>query len=406
MKSLTTFEDEDVVDAACRVLTAEAARSPRPDPALVRALGDRAAVRRAAAGEALALAGADSRPLVYTLLRDFDPAVRQRVALALLESRDRKAVPALIGLLADLPRERSEAVEESLRLVAGEEAPAISPGDDADSRRKCRDAWDDWWKRRGAAINLAKIDFASRCLGYTLVAEMYSRSIGGRVIEYDAAGKERWQITGLRYVIDAQMVGPDRVLIAEYIDRRVTEYNLKGEVLWQYRAGGLVLGARRLANGNVFVVTRTQLVEVDKDGKEVSNLPRPNDVCAAAKFRDGSVALLTNGGQVKHLDASGKEIKTLPLNAPVLAVGSNIEALPNGHVLVPLYSTNRVVEIDADGKTVWQATTQQPTCVARLPNGHTLVGSRLDMTVVDLDRDGKEVKRIKAEGRPFRVGER
>ena len=141
----------------------------------------------------------------------------------------------------------------------------------------------------------------------------------------------------------------------------MTERNLKGEILWQYHANGLVLGARRLANGDTFVVARNQLVEVDKDGKEVFNLPRPNDVCAAARFRDGTIALLTNGGQVVHLDESGKEIKTLPLNAPVLAVGTNIEALPNGHVLVPLYSSNKVVEIDADGKTVWEASTQQPT---------------------------------------------
>ena len=202
------------------------------------------------------------------------------------------------------------------------------------------------------------------------------------------------------------MLGHDRVLVAEYIGRQVTERNLKGDVLWQYRTSGLVLGARRLANGNVFVVTRNQLVEVDKDGKEASNLPRPNDVCAAAKFRDGTIAMLSNGGQVIHLDASGKEIKIVPLNAPVLAVGTNIEALPNGHVLVPLYASNKVVEIDADGKTVWEATTPQPTCVARLPNGHTLVGSRLAMTVVELDRGGKEVKSTKTEGRPFRVGQR
>ena len=406
LTSLPTFEDADVADNACRVLAAAAVRSGKPDPALVRALGDPTAVRRAAAGEALARAGADVRPVVYKLLQDSDPAVRQRVALALLESRDREAVPTLIGLLADLPRERSGDVEDTLRLVAGEQAPSLSPGDDEDSRRKCRDAWDDWWKQHGSAIDLAKIDFASRCLGYTLVAEMDLRGLGGRVIEYDASGKVRWQIAGLRYVIDAQVLGPDRVLVAEYIGRHVTERNLKGDVLWQYAATGLVLGARRLADGNVFVVMRNRLAELDKDGKEVSNLPRPNDVCAAAKFRDGTIALLTNGGQVIHLDASGKEIKTLPLNAPVLAVGSNIEALPNGHVLVPLYSTNRVVEIDADGKTVWEATTIQPTCVARLPNGHTLVGSRLAMTVVDLDRDGKEVKTTKTEGRPFRVGRR
>ena len=189
LTSLPTFEDADVADNACRVLAAAAVRMGKPDPALVQALADRAAVRRAAAGEALARAGADVRPVVYKLLRDSDPSVRQRVALALLESRDREAMPALIGLLADLPRERSGVVEETLRLVAGEQAPDISPGDDEDSRRKCRDAWDDWWNQHGAAIDLAKIDFASRHLGYTLVAEMDLRGASGRVIEYDAAGK-------------------------------------------------------------------------------------------------------------------------------------------------------------------------------------------------------------------------
>ncbi len=355
------------------------------------------AARAAGRGAWPAPGGADLRPVVYKLLQDSDLAVRQRVALALLEARDREAVPALIGLLADLPRERSGPVEEALRVVAGEQAPSLSPGDDADSRRKCRDAWDGWWKQNGAAIDLTKIDFSNRRLGYTLVAEMDLRSTNGRVVEYDAAGKERWQIAGLRYVIDAQMLGPERVLVAEYITRIVTERNLKGDIVWQYHANGLMLGARRLANGNTFVVARNQLVEVDKDGKEVFNLPRPNDVCAAARFRDGTIALLTNSGTVVHLDESGKEIKTLPLNAPVLAVGTNIEALPNGHVLVPLYSSNKVVEIDADGKTVWEASTPQPTCVARLSNGHTLVGSRLDMTVVELDRGGNEVKSRKLE---------
>ena len=396
LAGLPTFEDADVADDACRVLAAAAVRlgetGPGAGPGARRPLG-----RSAGGGRrGLAWAGADVRPVVYKLLQDSDPAVRQRVALALLEARDREAMPTLIGLLAETAARaqrgrRGSAAAGGRRTGAGAFARrrrGLAPQVPRRLGRLVEAA-------RGAAIDLAKIDFASRRLGYTLVAEMDLRGIGGRVIEYDAAGKERWQIAGLRYVIDAQVVGPDRVLIAEYIDRRVTEHNLKGEVLWQYRANGLVLGARRLADGNVFVVARNQLVEVDKDGKEVSNLPRPNDVCAAAKFRDGSIALLTNGGQVIHLDASGKEIKTLPLNAPVLAVGTNIEALPDGHVLVPLYSTNRVMEIDADGKTVWEATTQQPTSVARLPNGHTLVGSRLAMTVVDLDRDGKEVKSIR-----------
>ena len=407
LAALPSFDDADVMDDACRALAAVAVRAGTVDGALVAVLADRAAVRRAAAGEALARAGGgDLRPAVHKLLQDPAPAVRQRVALALLEVRDKEAVPALIDLLADLPRERSGTAEETLRLVAGEQAPSLSPGDDEDSRRKCRDAWDGWWKDHGPTLDLAKIDFSHRRLGYTLTALMDGRSTTGRVVEYDAGGKERWQIGGLHYVIDAQMLGDDRVLLAEYAIRLVSERNLKGDILWQYRAGGPVLGARRLANGDTFITARNQLVEVDKDGKEVFNLPRPMDVCAAAKFRDGTIALLVNNGRVLHLDETGKELKALPLSGPVLAVGSNIEALPNGHVLVPLYSTNKVIEIDDDGKTVWEADTQQPTSVARLPNGHTLVGSRLDMTVVDLDHAGREVKSMKLDSRPFRVGGR
>ena len=407
LASLPSFEDAEVVDDACQALAAAAVHGGKVDPALIVALADHSPVRRAAAGEALCRGGgADLRPSVARLLQDPDATVRQRVAMALLDAHDKEAVPALISLLGETAKERSGPLEEALRLVAGEQAPALSPGDDEDSRHKCRDAWEDWWKEHGAALDLSKIDLSMRRLGYLVVAEMELRTTNSRIVEYDAAGKERWQIGGLRYAIDVQMIGTDRVLIAEYITHVVTERNLKGEVLRDYRANGLLLGARRLTNGDTFVVTRNSLVELDKDFKEISSIQRPNDVCSAAKFRDGTIALLTNGGTVIHLDETGKELKSLPLNAPVLAVGSNIDALPNGHVIVPLYSSNKVVELDGDGKTVWEVATTQPTSVVRLPNGHTLIASRLAQTVLELDHAGREIRNMKVEGRPFRVGQR
>jgi hypothetical protein len=294
--------------------------------------------------------------------------------------------------------------------VAGDQAPSVGLGDDDDSRRKCRKAWDDWWKDTGAGIDLTKLDLSNRWLGYTLAAETGAPGapggVKGRVVEYDAAGRPRWQIEGLRVVIDAQMVGPDRVLLTEYTARVVTERNLKGEVQWQYSVTGPPLGARRLPNGNTFIVTRTQLLEVDKDGKAVATVDRPGDVCAAAKRRDGSIVLLTNAGQLVHLDAAGQELKTLSPNCQTRPVGSNIDVLPNGHVLVPVYAQNKVLEIDEDGKTTWEAAVTNPSSVMRLPNGHTLVASLLSQTVVELDRAGQEVRSLKTEGRPYRAMQR
>jgi len=251
------------------------------------------------------------------------------------------------------------------------------------------------------------VDLANRRLGYTLVCEQEGgRGVNGRVVEYDAAGKERWRIDGLRYPVDAQVVAHDRVLITESAAGVVTERNLKGETVWVYNTTGMALGARRMANGETFIVTRSEFAVLDKDGKEKTTTPWPNAVCAAARFRDGTIALLTMTGAVRHLDEAGKDLSTLPLHTPVLAVGTNIEALPNGHVLMPVYASNKVVEIDGDGRTVWEAATPQPSSVARLPNGHTLVTGRLSSAVVELDHDGKEVRRLSVEGRPVRATQR
>jgi outer membrane protein assembly factor BamB len=252
-------------------------------------------------------------------------------------------------------------------------------------------------------VDLAKIDLTTRPLGYTLIAELTTTRRAGRVYELDAAGKLRWQLEVGRTVVDAEPVGPDRVLVTDYTNRTVTERTLKNDVVWQYSPRGSVLGARRLANGDTFVVCRNQIVQVDKDGKEVLAVPLDNGVAAAARFRDGRLAVLTAGGVLLHLDESGKELKSIPLNSPVLTVGANIDVTPGGRVLVPLFSANKVVEVDGDGKVVWEAAVQQPNSVQRLPNGHTLVASRATQTVTELDRAGKEVRSFPTDGLPYRA---
>jgi outer membrane protein assembly factor BamB len=241
-------------------------------------------------------------------------------------------------------------------------------------------------------------------LGFTLVAQL-SRGRNGTVMELGRDGKPRWQIDGLNYPMDARMVASDRVLIAEYSGGQVTERNTKGEVLWTKQVR-FPMSCQRLPNGNTFIVTRNQLLEVDRAGKEVFNHARnANDIMSGQKLRNGQMVFITNGGTLTRLDTLGKEVKTINVQPPQI-YGSNLEVLANGRILLPQYSQNRVVEYDGDGKVVWEASVQQPTSVQRLPNGHTLVSSLYSQITLELDRQGKEVAQTRLEGRVTRVRRR
>jgi hypothetical protein len=66
-------------------------------------------------------------------------------------------VPALIDLVADLPKGQAWEAEELLRTLAGDKAPEVRPGDDAAARRKYRAAWQAWWQEHGARVDLARL---------------------------------------------------------------------------------------------------------------------------------------------------------------------------------------------------------------------------------------------------------
>jgi hypothetical protein len=399
-------DDEVVAEAVRDALTAVARRDGKPDPAVVAALEDKLAARRAAAVAALLRsASAEQRRPLRKYLQDPDPVVRLEAGLALVDARDRDAVPVLIALITELPQDRCWPIEDVLCRVAGEQTPSVSLGEDAVARKKCRDAWAAWWARDGVKLDLAKLDLSQRQLGYTLVVEL-NRGLTGRVMEVDRDGRQRWQIDGLQYPIDAQVVGNDRVLIGEYRSRRVTERNFKGEVLWEKTVPGMLQGVQRLPNGNTFIVTRNQLLEYDREGKEVGAVERPSiDVMAARKLRNGEVVLLTLAGMCVHLDAGGKELGHFPAGANFI-IGLNLDTVPGGRVLVPQYSQSKVVEFDPEGQKVWEHETANPNSVVRLPNGNTLIGSMVNQRAVEVDRAGKEVWEYKAEGRLMRVRRR
>ncbi len=400
--------DEPTLGEAQLALNAVVFKDGKPDPAVVRALTDALGVRRAAAAEALCLSGdREHLPVIRKLLHDTDPAVRLKTALALAGSRERDAVPTLIDLVGELTTAQSEPAEEYLHRLAGDRPPADLPvGDDATNRKKRRDAWADWWKAHGEHVRL--VDryppaATERYHGYTLLVLANT----GQVVELGPDRKVRWQLNGLLNPRDVQVIGPDRILVAEYNGQRVTERNRRGEILWQKHLPGTApLAAQRLRNGHTFITGQNKLVEVDRAGREVFAINRPqNDVVMARRMRDGHIILVNTQRFVVRMDTTGKELKSFQVQMVWQHNGVNIS--PNGHVLVPAQWINRVTEYDADGKSVFDAAVMQPTAAARLPNGNVLVTpQQWPSKVVELDRTGKQVSEFTTSTYVYRLRHR
>jgi HEAT repeat protein len=387
---LPEAEDELTVNELAAALAAVAVQDGQPNPALVKALDDRQPLRRGVAAEALWQSGlAEPQAAVRKLLKDPEPGVRVRVALAMAAAREKEAVPVLIALLAEAPPDQAALADDYLRRVAGTQAPAVALGGDDTMRQKCRDAWAAWWKDNAAVVDLAAASNVQRQLGYTMV--LYINP--SRLIELGTDNKQRWQLDGFQYAYDAQVLPGERVLIAEYSGMRVTERNLKNEVLWEKKVMFNPISAQRLANGNTFIAMNAQFLEVDKTGKEIFTLARPQgDVTAAQKTRDGQIVCVTQQGLCQRLDVTGKELKSFPVGNVTLG---GLEVLPNGRILIAQYQNNRVVEYDQEGKAVWEAAVMTPTSATRLPNGNTLVACTNNQQVLELDRTGKTVWEFK-----------
>ena len=374
-------EEETQSDEVRKALTALASRDGKAEPALVDALSDERAQVRATAAEALASGGGVAgRAEARKLLRDASSSVRLKAALALARAREKEAVPVLIGLLTALSAEEVGQAEDALYQLAGDSAPKETAGEEAAQRKKYQAAWSDWWKANGQRVDLTRLTDRT-WYGYTLICD------ANRVYELDRHGKERWTLD-VPQPIDAVVVARDRVLVAEWNGNRVTERDLKNNIVWQKRVGSNPTNVQRLPNGNTFIATTNAgLVEVDRTGKEVYAINKlPTNVVAAYRSPRGPVVCLLGNGQCVLMDTTGKELRSFA--CPGGGAGC-IDVLPNGGLLV--VRQNKVAEYDSEGKKLRELDAVNPTTPSGLPNGHVLVSSQGGSRVVELDRAGKVV---------------
>ena len=239
-------------------------------------------------------------------------------------------------------------------------------------------------------------------LGLRVVCEMQGAKGGGRVVAFGPDDRMRWQIDGVDGAMDFQVLPNGNVLVAEINARKVTERDRTGKVVFEKQVGESPMTCLRLPNGNTFIATYHEVLEVNHDGKTIYALPRPGQsIYCAQKLRNGNILTLDGGGQIIELTTAGKEVRRVP--AGDTSNWGGVELLQNGHFVVARCGQHQVVEIDAAGKEVWKVSIEWPTWAGRLSNGRTVVASAHAGLVAEFDRSGKEVWRMKLDGRPCRV---
>jgi hypothetical protein len=402
-------DDETIFEELQSALNSVAYPKGKAHPALLKALADKQPVRRAAAAVALCNGPlADHLPQIRRLLKDKDNNVRLKVALAMAGAREAEAVPVLISLVGELPTDGSAAAEEYLMKLARDNPPKDLK-DSEDNLKKRSEAWDRWWtanKKTIVMVDRSAPALRERYHGYTLLIQANN----GQVAEWDktmgpgGTPKVRWTISGLLNPWDAQVLPNGHVLVTEYNGQRVTERNLKGEILWTKTVPSWPMSAERLKNGQTFIVCRNLLVLCDRTGRDLLKIERPHDIMSARRLANGQMIVITSNRQIIRLDRSGKEIKTATI--PNVFYNQN-EILKNGNVLIPLGWNNLVIEYTSEGKEVWRGTTMQPMHATRLPNGNTLcVSQNWPYKTYELDKTGKQVAEVQINTYAFRVRRR
>jgi hypothetical protein len=391
------FAEEEVMGEVQSALEKLAIKDGKPEPALVLALTAARPTVRAAAAEALAKGGgAEALPAVRKLLDDADRAVRLRTGMA-LAPRDASAVPVLIGLMADLPAEQAWQVHDFLLPLAGDKAPP-GPDDTAEARKKASAAWAEWWKDNSARAELAKLaaPHQHQVFGFVAICELNT----GRITELGRDRKPRWSFTGTSNPVDVVVLPNNRVVVAEQGGNRVTERDLKGNIIWQKQLTTYPWSIQRLPNGHTLMTTNAQIVEVDRNGKDVLIINSQNrQFSSAYKDRKGQIICLHQNGVCAHLDTKGNQLKSFNTNRN----NAYMDLLPNGRILLAQNGGNSICEYDQNGKLHLELNAPNVSAVTGLPNGNILVASYNTNRVMEMDRKGKIVWEYTTGQNPWRA---
>lgn len=234
----------------------------------------------------------------------------------------------------------------------------------------------------------------------------------GRVAVVGPDGKVEWEVACKYNSHDIHLL-PNGNFLLHTGPATVTEMTPDKQVVWKYEAkpkdgykGRVEVHAfQRLDDGTTMVAEsgNRRIVEVDKDGKIVKEVPltvtKPDphrDTRMVRKLATGNYLVCHEAdGCVREYDSAGKVVweYKLDLAGRPRTPGHGPEGhgtdvfgavrLPGGNTLIAGGNNNRVIEVDPSGKTVWSIDQKElpgitlawVTTLQVLPNGNVIVGN-------------------------------
>ena len=185
-----------------------------------------------------------------------------------------------------------------------------------------------------------------------------------------------------------------------------------GKIEWTYPLGtrdGWVL-----ADGNLLLTVSKcdkypggGVVEVTRQGKVLFEYKGTQaEVNTSQKLPSGNI-LLTEAGpnpRIMEVDSKGTVIINIPLQCQTTnhhMQSRMTRKLANGNYLVPQLLDKVVREYTLDAKVAWEVQTPHwPFTAIRLPNGHTLINCTAGNLIIEVDPQGKIVWQISNEDLP------
>ncbi len=174
---------------------------------------------------------------------------------------------------------------------------------------------------------------------------------------------------------------------------RITELAADGAVVkrWPIPAGSHKMSLT--PEGNLAYTSKNLVFVADREGKELRKIELEDTVKEMEALPGGRLLLgMFKGGVVRELDEAGKTARELKGLGQV----ADVQVLPGGNWLVATRGTGkpnptpaRVVELDKEGKTVWEKPWPDVWGACRLENGNTLLITR--KVITEIDKEGKEV---------------
>ena len=357
-----------------------------PPPALIAASTSSIEEIRTFAGRVLAQSPNEiAQKTCTTLLSDSSVRVRFEVARESIKNQNKSAIPTLIELMTKVPAEKAEAIDQTLRAIAKEKSPESKNDSKVDAA-----AWNTWWQKEGTQLVLTPGFKNQEALKNFLVVESFNQEKkSGRVFLVTPSGKTLWEIANLSNPTDALLLPNNKILITEQGANRITERDTKGNISWEKSATNPFL-SQRLSNGNIFIASRNKIVEVGRNGNEIFSFSYPNEtILAACKTRTNEYALLSYNGVFLKLDSKGNEVSKSRIPFPT-NFGINGGAITqNDRVLVSIPTLNKIMEFNFSGQSTWESTITMPGIPTKLPNGNVVAPSLNGSKIVEIQMDGK-----------------